>query len=223
VKAAYDVADGRLHVKPFVVKVNGIDMTVAGSNGVDQSMTYDLSLAVPRTALGAAGTSMVARLASQAGASTEAASAETVQLGAQVTGTVTDPTVKPSFGGTVASARDLAKSTVLQAGTARANAAREKADSAAENARARARAEAERQAAAIRANARTLAAATKREGNDRADSLMVRATNPVARMAAQAATDRIRREADQRAEQIVREADARADAIVAAAAGPNRP
>jgi hypothetical protein len=223
IKAAYDVADGRLHVKPFVVKVNGIDMTVAGSNGVDQSINYDLSLAVPRAALGAAGASMVARLASQAGAGTEAASAETVQLGAQVTGTVTDPAVRPSFGGTITSARDLAKTTVLQAGTARVSAAKEKADSAAENARARVRAEAERQAAAIRANARTLAATTKREGNERADSLMARATNPVARMAAQAATDRIRREADQRAEQIVREADARADAVIAAAAAPTKP
>ena len=198
VKAAYDVADGRVHVKPFVVKVNGIDMTVAGSNGADQSLKYDLSFAVPR-------------------------GAETMQVGAQLTGTVSDPMVKPSFGGTIASARDLAKTTVVQAGTARANAVKAKTDSAAENARARARDEAERQAAAIRANARTLAATTKREGNERADSLMARATNPVARMAAQAATDRIRREADQRADQIVREADARADALVAAAAGPTRP
>lgn len=193
VKAAYDVADGRLHVKPFAVKVNGIDMTVAGSNGVDQSLKYDLSFAVP------------------------SANGQPLQLGAQLTGTITDPAVKPSFGGTVASAKDLAKTTVLQAGTARVNAVKEKTDSAAENARAHARAEAEKQAAAIRENARTLAEKTKREGNERADSLMARATNPIAKMAAQAATDRIRREADQRAEQIVKEADARAGAIVAAA------
>lgn len=218
VKAAYDVADGRLHVRPFVVKVNGIDMTVAGSNGVDQSLQYDLSLAVPRAALGAAGTSAAARLASQAGAGGAiATAAESVQLGAHVTGTITDPAVKPTLG-VVASARDLAKTTVVQAGSAHVNAAKEKADSAAEGARARAHVEADRQAATIRVNARELAAATRREGNERADSLLARVTNPVARMAAQAAADRIRREADGRAEQIVREADATADALVAAAA-----
>ena len=200
VKAAYDVADGRLHVKPFVVKVNGIDMAVAGSNGIDQSMSYDLSFAVPGV------------------------NGQAVQLGAQLTGTVTDPAVKPSVGGAVGSARDLAKAAVVQAGTTRANAVKEKTDSAAESARARARAEAEKQAATIRGDARALADKTKREGNARADSLMARAANPIAKMAAQAATDRIRREADQHAEQIVREADARADAIVAAAgAAPSRP
>lgn len=225
VKASFDVADGRVHVKPFVVRMGGIGMTVAGSNGIDQSLEYALSLAVPRTALGAAGTSVVARLASQAGTpGADQGAGEAVQLGAQVTGTVTNPSVKPSFAGMAASVRDAAKSAVQQEVATRTAAVRQQADSAAEQARARARAEAERivgeaerQAATMRAEASTLAAKVRAEGNARADSLMTRATNPAARMAAQVGTDRIRREADQQAQRIVREADARADAIVAQA------
>jgi hypothetical protein len=225
VKAAFDVADGRLLVKPFAVKMNGIDMTVAGSNGIDQSLRYDLALAVPRTLLGGSAGDVVSKLASAAGkAGATLGAGETVQLGALVTGTVTNPAVKANFGGMAGSARDAAKSVVQQQVATQTAAVKQKADSAAEEARRRARAEAdkivaeaERQAEKIRTDARTLAAATKREGNVRADSLMARATNPMAQIAAKAATDRIRREADQRADQIVHEADARADALVAQA------
>jgi cell division septum initiation protein DivIVA len=239
VKASYDLADGRVHVQPFVVKLNGIDMTVAGSNGIDQSLTYDLSLAVPRALLGGAAGSVVTQLASQAGKSgVDLTASETVQLGAQVTGTVSNPTVRPSFGGVAGSARDAAKNLAQQQMGTRTDAVKQRADSAADEARRRARAEAERivgeaqrQADTIRAKARALAATTRHEGTSRADSLQARATNPVARVAAQAAADRIRREADQQADRIVREADARADAIVAQAKrqataareGPSRP
>jgi vacuolar-type H+-ATPase subunit H len=225
VKASYDVADGRLHVQPFVVKVSGIDMTVAGSNGIDQSLTYDVSLAVPRALLGGAAGNAVATLASQAGkAGADLAAGETVQLGAQITGTVTNPMIKPSLAGLAGSARDAAKNVAQEELATRTAAVKQRADSAANQARVRARAkadgivaEATRQADTIRAKARTLAAATRREGSTRADSLQVRATNPMARIAAQAAADRMRREADQQAERIVREADARADGIVAQA------
>jgi vacuolar-type H+-ATPase subunit H len=207
------------------VAMNGIDMTVAGSNGVDQSLTYDLSLAVPRTLLGGAAGSAVAKLASQAGkAGADLTGGATVQLGAQVTGTVTNPTVRPSFGGMAGSVQDAAKNVAQQEVATRTAAVKQKADSAADEARRRARVEAdrivgeaERQADTIRAKARTLAATTRREGNTRADSLQARATNPMARIAAQAAADRIKREADQQAERIVREADTRADGIVAQA------
>jgi vacuolar-type H+-ATPase subunit H len=225
VRASYDVADGRVHVQPFVVKMNGIDMTVAGSNGIDQSLKYDLALAVPRALLGGAAGSVVATLASQAGkAGAELAAGETVRLGAQVTGTVTNPTVRANFAGMGASVRDAAKNVVQQEVATRTAAVKQKADSAVEEARRRARAEAdklvaeaERQAATIRAEARTLAATARSEGNARADSLLARAVNPVARMAAKAGTDRLRKEADQQAERIVREADARADGLVAQA------
>jgi hypothetical protein len=218
VKATFDVADGRLHVKPFVVKMNGIEMTVAGSNGIDQSLKYDLALAVPRALLGGAAGRAVAGLASQAGkAGIDLNAAEAVQLGAQVTGTVMKPTIKANFAGVAGSAREAAQQVVANSVVG----VRQKADSAAEDARRRARAEAdrlvreaERKAATIREEARTLATTARREANVRADSLQAKATNPMAKIAAQAATDRIRREADQQAERIVREADARADALV---------
>ncbi|MDB4880805.1 MAG: hypothetical protein JWL60_2251 [Gemmatimonadetes bacterium] len=222
VKGAYSIADGRLSVKPFVVSVGGMEMTVAGSNGIDQTLRYDLALAVPRALLGGSAGELVNGLAARAGqAGVGAATAEVVKLAALVGGTVTQPSVRANFAGTAGSVREAAKEAVQQQVAARVASVREKVDSAAEGARRRARAEAERlvaeaerQAASIREEARTLAAAARREGNERADSLLARATSPGAKMAAKLGTDRLRRESDQQADRIVREADARADGLV---------
>jgi uncharacterized protein involved in outer membrane biogenesis len=218
VRAAFAVADGRLHVKPFTVNMNGMNMTVAGSNGIDQSLNYNLALAVPHALLGGAAGRAVSGLASQAGkAGIDLNAAESVQLSARVTGTLTKPTIRPSFAGVGGSVRGAAQQVVAT----RVAGVKEKADSAAEETRRHARAEAdrvvgeaERKAATIRAEARTLAATARREGNVRADSLQAQATNPIAKIAAQVAADRLRQEADQQAERIVREADARAEGIV---------
>lgn len=225
VRAAFAIADGRVHVKPFAVKADGMDIRVAGSHGIDQSLKYEMALGVPRALLGAAAGRAAAGLAAQAGrAGIDLNAAEVVQLGARVTGTVVKPIIGANFAGVAGSAREAAQQAVGQAVTTRVAEVRQKVDSAADAARLRARAEgerivreAERQAATIREEARTLAATALREENARADSLLARATNPAARIGAQVATDRMRREADQRAGQVVREADARADAVVAQA------
>lgn len=46
------ISDGRLHIRPFQVRTGGLGLTVAGSNGVDQSLDYQLTLKVPRALLG---------------------------------------------------------------------------------------------------------------------------------------------------------------------------
>ena len=225
VRASFDVADGRVHVKPFTVKANGIDMTVSGSNGIDQSLDYDLALAAPRALLGAAATSVVAKLAAQAGkVGAELPAGEVVRLRSKVAGTVTNPTITTNFAGMAASARDAAQSAAQEMAAAAVETAKQKADSATSEATRRARAEADRivaeagrQADSIRAGGRALADRIRREGNARIDSLVARATNPVARLAAQKTADRLRKEADQQAERVIRDADAQADALVAQA------
>src|SRR6185312_319618 len=41
IKTAFQIKEGRLVLAPFDVKVAGLTMTVAGSNGIDQSMEYN--------------------------------------------------------------------------------------------------------------------------------------------------------------------------------------
>ncbi|HEX6631359.1 MAG TPA: AsmA-like C-terminal region-containing protein [Gemmatimonadaceae bacterium] len=221
-RAAFQLRDGRVHVQPFDVRVGDVALTVSGSNGIDQTLDYDLALAVPTSLLGSQASQAVASLAARAGrAGIDLGSAQAVSIAAKVTGTVTDPTVRPAFAGTAGSVRDAVQQAVQAEVTERVDEVKQRADSAAEAARLRARAEAEQlvaraeeQAAAIRVEADSAAARLRREGYARADALVERATNPAARIAAQAAADRLRRETDAQAERLVREADARARALV---------
>lgn len=224
-RATFTIADGRVGVRPFTVGAGGVQLTVGGSHGMDQSMSYDLALAVPRALLGGATAGAVARLASLAGRpASELARGEAAQVRGRLTGTVASPRLELSFAGMAASLREAAVAAVREQVASTVDVAKARADSAAEGARRRARAEAERvvaeaerQAEAIRAEARAGAARVRAEAGARADSLAGRATNPVAKVAAQRAAERLKREADGRAERLVREADARADALVAAA------
>ena len=52
-RSQFAIRDGRLHLQPFTVSLGGTSMTVAGSNGLDQSLQYNLGLRVPRSLIGA--------------------------------------------------------------------------------------------------------------------------------------------------------------------------
>ena len=224
-QASFRIRDGRVQLRPFDVRIGDVALTVAGSGGVDQTLDLDLALAVPTSLLGGDASRAIATLASRAGrAGIDLGDAAVVSIGVDVTGTVTDPVVRPTFTGTAGSLREGVRQAVQTEVERRVDAVESRVDSAAEEARRRARAEADRlvaeaeaQGARLRTEADSLAARVRREAGERADTLVARAANPATRLAARAAADRLRREADAQAERIVREANERADALVAEA------
>jgi hypothetical protein len=206
-RTAFQIRDGRLSVEPFAVKLGATTMNVSGSNGLDQSLQYNLNLRVPRSELGGAANNAIAGLLSKAGkAGVDLAAAPEIPLGIQIGGTVTSPTVKADVGSLASSVKQGAEQAVRQAVT-------QKVDTAA----ARLLAEAEQKAASIRQQAESLAATVKREGYRQADSLTARATNPLLKAAAKPAADQLRQQSDAKAAGIIGEANKRADSLVAAA------
>jgi len=206
-RAAFQIHDGRLFVKPFDVKLGGTTVNVAGSNGLDQSLQYTLGLKVPRSMLGGGANEALAGLMSKAGqAGINLSAAPEIPLGIQLGGTVTNPSVKADVGNVASSVTAGAQQAVKQAVT-------QKVDSAA----LRAVQEAEKQAAAIRQQGESLAASVKRTGYQQADSLTAKATNPLLKAAAGPAADQLRKQSDNKAAGIVSEANKRADSLVAAA------
>lgn len=222
IRSTVEIREGRLHVQPFGVSVGDFRMMVAGSNGIDQSLDYALTLALPRGVLGEAADRFVQGLAERAGqVGLGLQAADSVRLGVRVGGTVSDPTLDIGLGEAATSVQEQAEGAAEAAVERRVEEAREQLDSTREEARRRAQAqadsivaEAERRAETIRAEARELAEEVRAEGNRRADEVLARATNPIARRAAEPVADRIRREAEERAVQIEREADERAEALV---------
>ena len=224
-QGAFTIEKGRLYVKPFEVKLGDMAMTVSGSNGMDQSLDYTLALALPTAILGPQANQAISALASSAGrVGINLAAATVVSIGARVTGTVTSPTVRPSFAGTGSSVEAGVKQAVqAQVETAVAG-AKAKIDSAALDARRRASAqalqivaEAEQRATAIRAVADSAAARLRLEAYEKAKALVAKTNNPALRVVAQAGADKLRSQADAQATNMIRQAGARADSLVAAA------
>jgi hypothetical protein len=206
-RAAFQIKEGRLFVQPFDVKLAGTTMTVAGSNGLDQSLQYSLGLKVPRSMLGGAANQAMSGLMAKAGqVGVDLTAAPEIALGIQLGGTVTSPTVKADVSSAASSVKETAQKALTQA-------VNQKVDSAG----ARLVAEAEQKAAAIRQQGESLAASVKRTGYQQADSLTAKASGPIAQLAAKPAADQLRKQADTRAAGIIGEANKRADELVAEA------
>jgi hypothetical protein len=219
VRSSIHIEGGRLRVDPFQVGVAGLDMTVSGSNGIDQSVDYTLAVAVPRSGFGASALSSLASRAGPLGAALAAADPVVVSVG--VTGTVTQPSLDLGLSAAASSLRGAATQSAEAAVEQRIDEAQQRLEAEREEARQRAQARAdsivagaERQAETIRAEAAAAAEQVRTEGNRAADEVLARATNPLARAAAQPVADRLRREADERAAAIEREADERATSLV---------
>jgi hypothetical protein len=65
VKNYIEFSNGQVLVKPFTVKVNGIDMEIGGLQGFDQSLNYAINMKLPRTLLGDKGNQLVNNLVTQ--------------------------------------------------------------------------------------------------------------------------------------------------------------
>ena len=98
-RAAFQIKEGRLLLQPFDVKLGGMTMNVAGSNGIDQSLEYKLGLKVPQIADGRRGQPGHRRPGVQGGqAGINLSAAPEIPLGIQLGGTVTNPAVKVDVG-----------------------------------------------------------------------------------------------------------------------------
>jgi hypothetical protein len=224
-KSSFAIRNGRLEVQPFAVRLGDVAFNVNGSNGIDQTIDYDVALHLPRAALGTEANRAVRAIVdrtARAGLNLEAA--DVITLGVKLGGTITNPTVTTSFKEAASGAVAGVENALRDEAERRRAQAQATADSLEEIARARAQAEAARLmaeadsvAATIRAEARTLAENMRRQAQTQIDSLEARATNPAARIAARAAADRLRREVDTRADALVRQADTRADSVMNAA------
>ncbi|MEM0996476.1 MAG: AsmA-like C-terminal region-containing protein [Bacteroidota bacterium] len=229
-KILYEIHDGRVWVDPFDVPVAKGNMRVQGSNGIDQSMDYDLDFNLPAGAAGKAAMDAVAGLIKQP-ISGDGNLRALVGLG----GTLSQPKIKyvKSAGkSTVADVKELVeekvdsvktvvKDTIKQVVTDTKDKAKEEARKQADALLKAAQAQADR----IRAEAKKAADILRSEGEAQAKKTEESAKNPLERVAMKKAADLIRKqsqdkatkleqEADQRAQKVIADARAKADALL---------
>jgi len=91
---SFNIKGGRIYVEPFDVTVNGMKATVAGSNGLDQSIDYGMNMNVPRSLFGGAANSVLDNMVTKANAAgTNFSVGDQVPVEAMIKGTVADPKI----------------------------------------------------------------------------------------------------------------------------------
>jgi hypothetical protein len=95
VKTFFEFTSGQVFVKPFVTKVNDIDMEIGGSHSFTQDMDYTINMKIPRAMMGAAGNNFINNLAAQATAKgLPVKVSDIVNMQLKLGGSIKNPTVK---------------------------------------------------------------------------------------------------------------------------------
>lgn len=86
---------GKVFVQPFKLKVDSIEMEIAGTHGFDQTMDYTMHLKLPRSLMGNKGNQLINDLASKATSKgVPVKMSETVNLNVKLLGTITNPDIR---------------------------------------------------------------------------------------------------------------------------------
>ena len=207
----YSIQAGKLFVEPFETKMGNTKLMVAGEQGFDKTMDYGINIAIPRSLLGTAN-STVSNLAADKGINL--AGAEELNLMARVTGDMANPKIGIDMKESLKGAKDVVKTQLKET-------ARKELDTRKEDAKKQARAEADKimkqaevQADRVRSEAKKAADAVRKEANTNADKLVNEAKNPIAKKGAEIAAKKIREEGEKKAKQIESEADKKANKIL---------
>ena len=220
VKLAFKFVDGKVEVKPFDIKIDGMETNVGGTMSFEQDLDYSVKMKVPTAKLGGSANQLMEGLVGKANAlGLNLSVGEFVNMNFLVTGKVSDPQVKPTILGQEGSAgvKDIIKETIKQEFD---KAKEEVIDDAKEKARAEADkllADARVQADRLKSEAAKLADETRKQADLAAKKLVDEAKNPLAKAAAKVAGDKLKQEADRKANGIVTEGDKQAENVMKAA------
>jgi hypothetical protein len=100
VKLTFNFMDGRVHVKPFDVKLGPVVSNVFGSHGFDETMDYVIGTMVPASALGEQANAVIGNLLSQANSlGANFTAGDKIKFDILVKGTFDNPKITPVFGG----------------------------------------------------------------------------------------------------------------------------
>ncbi len=107
---SFKFKDGKVDIEPFDVKLANSKVTIAGSNGFDESINYTMKFEIPRSEFGGQANTLLDGLVSQANSKgTNLSIGEKVNLDVLVGGTVKKPIIKTGLNNTGANLLDNVK------------------------------------------------------------------------------------------------------------------
>ncbi len=219
---SFDIKEGKLHVKPFEVKMANVGAEIQGYTSVDRSIDYTMDLDIPQGNFGKQAGEQLNKLLGDAGLG-KMDVGDMIGMLVKITGNVSNPQL--SFGlseGSKAPAEQIKekvkeviedkKEEVIDKTREEAKKILEAADKKAETIMEEAR----KQAEVIRAEGRKAAEKVRQEADTQANKLVEEGKKKgfLAEAAAKKAAEKVRAEADGKAKQLVKEADKKADDLI---------
>ena len=212
----YAVRNGRVYIEPYETKIGNTTLVMGGDQGLDQTMNYEMNMKIPRSDLGGTAQdaiNQITSLAASAGINVDPG--ETIDVKFFVTGTFTEPEIRPVFGEGM---QDMAREVQEQV----QEMVEEKVEEIEEEAREQASQEAEKilaeaqeRADALKAEARNagqeLIRLAEEEGQKRIEDA---GNNPIQKVAAETYARTLKSEAEKNAKMLEDEAGKQADEIM---------
>ena len=224
---SFEITDGSLFIKPFDMKLNGMEATFGGTTNLDQSIDYQLLMNIPRSKFGQKANKALEDIVgemSKIGVDYELA--EVIPLKALIKGSVTNPKFETELAGNFSTLKKDLKGQVTQEIEKKKDEAKEKLKEKAEEIISKARkqgdkiiAEAKKQAESIRNKGQQAAEKVRKETDKRVEQIKEKAEEKgmLAQMAAKEASKTARKEGYKKADQLEKEAKKKADSIVSEA------
>lgn len=170
---SFSFSDGRVNIDPFDINVQGINTTIQGSNGFDQSIDYSMDLKIPTQMMGSSASGVVSGLFAKANsaAGTNLSMGKEVKLTAKLKGTIMDPKIETSLkdiaGGAVADVKEQLKNELDAKKKELEDKARSEADRMKQEAEDKARSEADRMKKEAEAKAKAESDRLKKEAENK--------------------------------------------------------
>jgi hypothetical protein len=215
----FEIRNGRVYVEPFNFNLGKSKVTLGGDQGIDQTMNYHLKMKIPKSELGAAGESAMDGLNSLAADQGLALDVgNELDVGFLVTGTFSDPQVKPVFEQGVKKISQQVKEQVTEKVEEEVEKAKEEVKEEVSKEAERILQDAEEQAEKIKEDARKageeLVRLSEEEGQKR---IKEAGNNPVKKVAAEEYAKRLKKEAEEKAKKLNEEADKKSKDILSKA------
>lgn len=211
--ANFSVKDGTLTLKPNQFKLNGMQAGLSGTFDLDKNLNFELVLDVPREKLGTNFNSVINNLAGVTQKLDLGKDlGQVIKTKFRITGTVTNPQIKPILmGSNGQTITETVKEVVQTKVEAVKNDALEKAQLEADKLVSLAKAQKEK----LMVEAEKLAQEARDKAKQGGDELLKQAgDNPLKKLAAQTAANKLIKEGDKKAIQIVEVANKKGDELV---------
>ncbi len=223
VKAKFAFADGKVSVKPFNIKMSGINTMIEGTTSFEQDIDYKMTMNIPKEMIPAGMMKLAEQSLSKVNGVVPSLNVakipDVIPVKALVGGTVMKPKITTDFkeailkasGNVVANVKEAVKDTVKAIVDDKIKEVKEDLNAKKEQIMA----EAQKRADKLKADAKKLADQTRAEADKQAQQLMTEAgSNPLKKKAAEKAGDKLKKEAEEKAQKIEAEAAKKADAIM---------